>query len=153
MLEKTLQPGPIKIIKAAHHIQVQDPVDGLPEDPRCSRIERIVLPSPGAEAVAVPEEGFLIHLIQDGHDGALDDFIFQGAHPEGTLATVRLRDIPTADGLCPIRPTMHPGMQILKPGLQVLPIVFPRDSVDTWGGIPLECQVRLPQAVDREVVE
>ena len=84
-----------------------------------------MLPSPGAEAVAEPEERFLINLVQDGHDGALDDFIFQGAHPEGTLAAVRLRDVPPADGLCPIRPTMYTTMQVLKPWLHVLPIFCP----------------------------
>src|SRR5262245_4872586 len=73
--------------------------------------------------------------------------------PEGTRATVRLRDVPTADGLCPIRPAMLTIIQVLKTWFQVLPIFFPRHSVYTWGSIPLERKVCLPQAVDREVVE
>ena len=112
-----------------------------------------MLSSAWAKAVTEAQEGFLVHLVQDGHNSALDHFILQRTYPEGTLATVRLRDVPTADGLCPIRPTMHPSMPVLKPSLQVLPLVLPRDSVDTWGGIPLERQIRLPQTVDREVME
>src|SRR5215471_18464225 len=105
-----------------------------------------------AKAVTVAQEGFLVHLVQDGHNSALDHFILQRTYPVGTLATVRLRDRPTADGLCPIRPTMHPSRQVLKPWLHVLPVRFPRHSGHPWGRVPLERQVRLAQAVHSEVV-
>jgi len=152
VLEKPLQPRPIKTIEAADHIEVQDPVDRLPQYPGCSRIERIVLTATGAKAITEPEERFLVNLVQDGDHRALDHCIFQGAHPEGTFPTAGLGNIPTADGLCPIGPLMHPSMQVLKPWLQVLPLLFPRHSVHPWGRVPLERKVRLAQAVHSEVV-
>jgi hypothetical protein len=153
VLEKPLQPHAIETLKAADHIQVQDPVDRLPQYPRRSRIERIVLSSTWTKAITASEECCLIDLIQDSDDSALDDCIFQGAYPEGTLTTASFGDISPGDWLCPIGPLMHSSMQVLKPGLHVLPIRFPRHSVYTWSRVPLEREVRLPQAVHREVVE
>jgi len=43
VLEKPLQQALIEIFKAAHHIQIQDPVDGLPEYPRRYRIKCIIV--------------------------------------------------------------------------------------------------------------
>jgi hypothetical protein len=113
----------------------------------------MVLASTGAKAITEPEERCLINLVQDGDNRALDHFIFQGAHPEGMFPTAGLDNIPSANGLCPIGPLMHSSLHVLKPGLQVLPIRFPRHSVHTWSRVPLERKVRLPQAVHREVVE
>ena len=106
-----------------------------------------MLSSTWAKAITEPEECFLIDLIQDSDHSALDDFIFQGAYPEGTLTTASFGDISPVHWLCPIGPLMHPGMQVLKPWLQVLPILLPRHPVHAWGGIPLEREVRLPQAL------
>jgi hypothetical protein len=113
----------------------------------------MVLTSTRAKAITEPEERCLIHLVQDGDNRALEHCIFQGAHPEGTFPTAGLGHIPTADGLCPIAPLMHPPMHVLKPWLHVLPLCFPRDPVCARGGIPLQCAVRLPHAVHRAVVE
>src|SRR5262245_10783052 len=110
-----------------------------------------MLSSAWAKAVPKAEERCLVPLVQDGDTRTLDHFIFQRAHPEGTYPTAGLCTIPTADGLCPIGPLLHSSMYVLKPRLQVLPIFFPRDPVDTWGGIPLERQVRLPQVVWRRI--
>jgi hypothetical protein len=82
-------------------------MDRLPEYPCGSRIKCIVLPSLWAKAVTEPEERFLVYLVQDGDDRALDHFVFQRAHPEGTFPTAGLDNIPSANGLCPIGPLMH----------------------------------------------
>jgi hypothetical protein len=111
-----------------------------------------VLTSPGAKAITAPQERCLIDLMQDGDHRALDPFIFQGAPPEGPCPTAGRHTIPSAHGLCPLGPLMHPSMQVRKPRLQVLPIPFPRHSVHPWSRVPLERDGRLPQAVPREVV-
>jgi hypothetical protein len=118
--------------------------DRLPEYPRRYCIERIVLTATAAQAITAPEAGFLVDLVQDGDNGALDHLIFQGAHREGTLATVGFGARPTADGLCPIGPLRYPCRHVLEARLHVLPILLPRHPVHAWSRIPLERTVRHP---------
>jgi hypothetical protein len=48
---------------------------------------------------------------------------------------------------------MDPGVQIPKVLLEMLPVVPPRDPVDSRGGARADRPIRLPQTIDADVMK
>jgi PIN domain nuclease of toxin-antitoxin system len=88
-----------------------------------------------------------VDRLQHLDDRALDEFVLQRRHPEGPLATVRLRDHHPSHGTGPEGAPCDACRQILEVGLQVLAVRSPRHAVDAGRGAPPEGEVRRPQAV------
>src|SRR5262245_15779074 len=73
----------------------------------------------------------LINLIEDRHHSLLNDFVLQCCNTQWTLPPISLRNVDSPRGLCPIRSTMHPVVQIDKSILQSGFILLPCHAIDS----------------------
>ncbi len=123
-------------------------------DPHHQGIERIMWSASGPEPVREPEEVFLVDRVQHHNDGALDDLVLQGSDrrafgpgsTRGAAASVRLRYVPPAGRLRPVRSPMDTSVQIGEPWLQFCLVVIPRHAVHARGGLALQRVERQPAA-------
>jgi hypothetical protein len=144
VFQKAEEPRVAHALEERGQICIEDPLDVRAGNPERQGIKRIMLPAARPEAIAEAEEVALVHLIQYGDYGTLDDFIFQRRNAEGPLAPIRLRDVLPADGVSTIRLAVDPAVEVVETLLQVLPVFLPGLPIDPWGGIMLECKICLP---------
>src|SRR5258706_15279223 len=83
-------------------------------------------------------EVHLINLIEDGHRGLLNKLVLQRRDAQRALPPVRLRNIDSPRGLCPIRSTVHPAVQIDESILQPGFILLPRHAVYSGRSLTLK---------------
>src|SRR5215831_8306711 len=95
-------------------------------------------PATRPEAITEAEEVALVHLMQYGDHGPLDNCLFQRRNPEGLLAPSRLRDGLPADGVSTLRLAVDPLLEGVATLLQGLPVCLPGLPVDPGGSLTLE---------------
>src|SRR6266446_9388791 len=117
------------------------------------RIQRIMLATPRSEPVREPEELFLIDRVQDFHHRLLDYLIFQRGDAERTHFPVGLRYVPSPRRARPVCSPMHPLMEILQVGLQILSVGAPGDTVRSRSRFTPQRGVRGLQEVNCHMVE
>src|SRR6266545_6314241 len=97
MLEKPLQPIPIKLAEEVADIRVEYPAHPPPLDTDRQRIQRLMRVAPRPEPVGEAPELRLIHGVEHLDDGPLDNLVLQRGDAERPQPPVRLRDV------CPSR--------------------------------------------------
>ena len=141
-------------IEKAPNVRVENPVHRGITDRHRQCIHRVVLPPPGPEPVGEAEEVFLVDRVEHSNQRTLNDFVLQRGNPQGPLLVgSRLRYEPSPNRQRPIRPAMDPVMQVQKVDLQTRLVVLPRHAVHPGRGTALERQERIPQQIDRDVVQ
>src|SRR5205823_3147404 len=81
-------------------------------DPHYQGVQRIMRSASGPEPVREPEEVLLIDGVQHHDRGALDDLVLQGGDRQRPLPAIRLRYVPPAGRLRPIRSPMNTTVQV-----------------------------------------
>src|SRR5262245_11363038 len=72
----------------------------------------------------------LVNLIEDRHYSLLNYFVLQSRDAQWTLPPIRLRNVDSPRGLCPIRSTVHPVVEVDKSILQPGFILFPCHAIN-----------------------
>src|ERR1700693_4032329 len=85
----------------------------------------------GPEPIRKALEVHLVNLIEEGHRGLVNKFVLQRRDAQRTLPPVRLRYVDSPRGLCPIRSSVHPAVQIDQSTLQSGFILLPRHAIDS----------------------
>ncbi len=83
----------------------------------------------------------------------LDNFVLQGRNAQGTLASIRFRDVGSLGRLRAIRPLMQPTVETGQLDLEVRLILVPRQAIDTRRGCSLECVEAVLKPRHRHMVE
>jgi hypothetical protein len=109
--------------------------------------------APRPEPVAEAPEVHLVDGVQHLDDGPLDDLVLQRGDTQRTLPPIRLRDVHPPARLGPEPARLHPSMQILEVGLQVLPVLGPRHPVHPRRGLRADRPVGPPKAGQVNVVQ
>src|SRR5579862_5114359 len=113
------------------YIGIEHPVHTLRHHCRVYCRQRLVRIPPGSKPVRESEEIDFVDGTQHLGDRTLNDLIFQGRHPERSLATIRFRDVDPAHRQWPVSAGMHPLAETLQVDLQILLVgdySFPIDS-------------------------
>jgi hypothetical protein len=108
---------------------------------------------PGPGPIGKTEEVFLVDGVQHLGHSSLEDLVLQGGDAERALAPVGFGDVRPAGRLRPVRPGVHPAVQVLEVGLQVLAVGSPRQPVHSRGRFRADGPVGLAQAGDIDVVQ
>jgi hypothetical protein len=80
------------VIEEATDVRIEHPVHPLPLDAHCQRVQRLMRAATGTEPIRKALEVDLINLVEDRHNGLLDDFVLQCRDAQRTLPSVSLRD-------------------------------------------------------------
>src|SRR5579864_2754390 len=112
-------------IQVSADVGIKHPVHLLPEDSHCERIQRLMLVTPRSESVREAEKVGLVDSIEHLDDGTLNDFVLQARDAKRSLSSVRLRDVCSPRGPCPVRSPVQSGVQISKILFEVLAILLP----------------------------
>jgi hypothetical protein len=88
-----------------------------------------------------------------GHHGLLNDFVRQRRDAQRALPPVGLRYIHSSRGLCPVRTTVNPAVQIGKPTLQPGLILFPSHAIHPGRSLPLQRVKAVPEQIHAQMVE
>jgi site-specific DNA recombinase len=152
-LQQLQQPRMIDRVEEAPDVQVQHPVHLPLRDAHPDRIQRFVLVTTRPKAVAEALEVLLVNLVQDPHHRLLDNLVLQAGDAQRPLTAVGFGYPTSLRGLGTIPAALDAIMQVRQPGLQVLSIRGPRHAVQPRHGVTLQRVVRLPQQVDRDVVQ
>ena len=107
----------------------------------------------GPEPVRKAFEVHLVNLVEDRHHGLLNNLVLQRRDAQRTLPPVGLRNIDSSRGLCPIRSTVHPAVQIDESILQSGFILLPRHAIDSRCSLALQGVEAVPQQIDGQMVE
>ena len=153
VFQKAHQPILTDRVEEPLNIGIDDPAHFRAADPGHQRIQRIMLAALGPESIREPEEFLLVNLVKYGGGRPLDDFVLERRHSERALSAIRLRYVPAAGWLRPIRSPMNSGMQVRKPLLKVGLVVLPFHAVHARRRISLEREKRQPEQVNRDVME
>jgi hypothetical protein len=81
MLDELQEPIVSNFIEKAPNVGVKNPIHFLPHDSNPERIQRIMLASPGSEAIREPQKVLFVNLIQDCHHCVLDNLVLQRSDP------------------------------------------------------------------------
>jgi IS30 family transposase len=152
-LQEPDQPCLIDPVEEAPDIGIENPVHPGTANCHCQCVQCVVSPLSGPEPVREAKEVFLVDRIEDGDNGALDDFVFQRSNTKWPLLAISLRNEPTLDWLRPVRAAMNPVVQALEVSLQCRLVVLPHHTIHSGCGIALECHERIPQRIKRDVVQ
>src|SRR6266704_609555 len=109
MLEKPLQPIPIKLAEEVADIRVEYPVHPPPLDTDRQRIQRLMRVAPRPEPVGEAPELRLIHGVEHLDDGPLDNLVLQRGDAERPQPPVRLRDVCPSRRPSPVAPCVQPA--------------------------------------------
>src|SRR5215510_3079218 len=127
----------MKVDPSTHGCRHQAPSSRLAEDTDRERVQRVKLAPPWSEPVRETEQVHLVDGVEHLDDGSLDDFVLQACDAQGSLSPVRLRDVASPRGCCPVRSPMQSRVQVAEVVLQLLRVLLPGDAVDAWRGILL----------------
>ena len=89
--------------------------------PTRERVQRIVLATPGPEAIREPKEVFFVDRIQHLRRGPLDDLVFQRRDPPAGAAARPPSQCTPPRRQCSVRAPVDPGVQIHDLAIEVLP--------------------------------
>src|SRR3989442_956685 len=154
VLEKPHQPSVVEGIEEATDIGIEHPVHLPRQDADRERVQCLMRIAPRPKPVGEAEEVDLVDRVQDLDDGALDDLVLQCGNAERPQPPVRLRDVRSADRLRSVRSPLQPSGEVQQVGLEILSVVPPCLPIDPGGGVPLQREVGVPQAIDGiDVVE
>src|SRR5262245_42504511 len=98
-----------------------------------------------SKPVGKAQEVHLIYLIENGHHGLLNDFVLQCRNAQRTLPSIGLQNIDSSRGLCPIRSTMYPTVEIDKSIFQSGFILLPRHAIHSRCSLALQGVKAVPQ--------
>ncbi|MCA3226317.1 MAG: hypothetical protein ING52_12595 [Burkholderiales bacterium] len=104
-------------------------------------------------SASATEEVFLVDLREYRDHRALDDFVFHRGNPQRALFAIGFRDEPSPDGLRPVRATLNSLVQAAQVALKARLVVQPCHAIHSGCGTALERQERIPQQVDRDMVQ
>jgi hypothetical protein len=93
VLDKLQRPFVTQTVIEVPNIGIEHPVHALPLDAHCQCVQRLVWAATRPEPVGKAFEVDLINLIEDGHHGLLNDFVFQSRDTQWTLPSIGLRYI------------------------------------------------------------
>src|SRR6266446_2942088 len=93
MLDETDQPTLADFVEKGSNVRVKNEVHLLVGDPDRQSVQRIVLAALRPEAIAEPEEVFLVNAVQHRDGRSLDDLVFERRHRQRPLSPVRLRNV------------------------------------------------------------
>jgi hypothetical protein len=93
MLDETDQPTLADFVEKGSNVRVKNEVHLLVGDPDRQSVQRIVLAALRPEAIAEPEELFLVNAVQYRNGRSLDDLVFERRHRQRPLSPVRLRNV------------------------------------------------------------
>jgi hypothetical protein len=130
-LEHLLQLLAIQAVEEGHDVSLENPVHltlvyGPVEGPH-----GVMGAAPGPEAVRAVQEVLLVDRLQHLAQGVLDPLVLERRNPNRPRLPPFLRDVDTADRLMAISLRLHPCVQVLEVSLQILPVLFLRDSIHT----------------------
>lgn len=125
VLDEADQPVVADRVEEPRDVGVHYPVHLCAIDPDRQRVQRKMLAPPWSEAVAEPEEVFLVDRVQHLDQRALDDLILQRRDAERARSAIRLRHERPPRRLCSIRSPMNTAVQVLEPALDILAVVAP----------------------------
>ncbi len=85
-----------------------------------------------SEAMRAVQEVLLVNRFQHLAHGVLDEFVLERRDPNRPRLTLFLWDVDTSDRLMAIALCLHPLVQVTEISLQVLPVLFLRDSIHAY---------------------
>ena len=85
----------------------------------------------GSEAIRAGQEVLFVDGLQHLAHDVLDKLVLERRDPNRPRLAPFLRDVDTSDGLMAISLRLHPCVQVLEIRLQILPVLFLRDSIRT----------------------
>ena len=140
-------------IKVPADVGIKHPVHLLAEDADRKRVQRIVLASLRSEPIREAEEVRLVDGIEHLDDGSLDDLVLQARNAQGSLSSVRLRDVASPRGSCPVRSAVQSRVQVSQVFLELLRVLLPCDAVNARRSILLQCKARPAEPLDIDMVK
>jgi hypothetical protein len=152
VFDESHQPLVVDVIEEAADIGVQYPVHRQVLDTRRERVQRIVLSPSGPEPVREAEEVSLVDGVQNLHQRALDDLVFQRRDAQWPLPPIGIRNEHAARRLCAVRAPVHAAVQIGKPIRQALAVCRPCRPVHARRRFPFEPVICLLQQADVDVM-
>src|SRR5713101_4920234 len=153
VLDKLHRPFVAHLVKEPANVRIQHPFHPLPMESHTQRIQRLVRAAPRPKPVRKALEVHLINLIENGHHCLLNDFVLQRCDAQRALPPVGLRYIDSSRGLCPVRTTVNPAVQIGKPTLQPGLILFPSHAIHPGRSLPLQRVKAVPEQIHAQMVE
>src|SRR5712691_3854684 len=153
VLDKLHRPFVAHLVKEPANVRIQHPFHPLPLETHTQRIQRLVRAAPRPEPIRKALEVHLINLIENGHHSLLDDFVLQRRDAQRTLPPVSLRYIDSSRGLCPVRTTVNPAVQIGKPTLQPDFVLFPPHAIHPGRSLSLQRVEAVPEQIHAQMVE
>ena len=114
VLDKAHHPFVVHRVEESANVRVQHPTDFALFDGHRDRVQRVMLAAVGPESIGKSQEVFLVNRIEHGHCRPLDYFVFQARDANGALASVRLRDVYSFDGLGAVRAAFQPCAQVFE---------------------------------------
>jgi site-specific DNA recombinase len=91
VLDKLQRPFVTQTVIKVPNVCIEHPVHSLPLDAHCQRVQRLVWAATRPEPIRKALEVDLINLVEDGHHGLLNDFVFQRRDTQWTLPPIGLR--------------------------------------------------------------
>src|SRR2546425_935276 len=147
VLDELLQPPAIDGVEKAADVSIEHPVHLPRQQSRIERIQRVVRVAPRPEPVREAEEVRLVDRVQHVDRRALDELVFQRGDAQRPLPPVGLLDVRSLNRLRPVRPPLQPFRQVPEVSLEGLAVVPPRLAVHARSCVPLQREVRRPQAL------
>ncbi len=148
MLDELLQPPAIDGVEKAADVTIEHPIHLPRQQPRIERIQLLVRAAPRPEPVREAQKVGLVDRVQHVDRRALDELVFQRGNAQRPLPPVGLGDVRSLDRLRSVRPPLQPVRKVREVHLEGLPVVPPRLAVHARGRVPLQREVRRPQALD-----
>jgi hypothetical protein len=106
-----------------------------------------------AKTVTKAFEVFFVDTFQDGTSCLLDDFVFQSSDPKRSIPAVGLGNVSPLGWLRPVRSAMDSSMKIDDPLFEILRVITPRLTIDSWGCLLLEIEEAAPEKFRCDVVK
>jgi site-specific DNA recombinase len=148
VLDEADEPFVVQRIEEPLNVRVEHPVHLLRLDADRERVQRVVRAALWPKSVRKAEKVLFVNGIEHLDDGTLDDFVFQRRNAERPLPPVGLRDVRPTNWSRSERAPLDAGGEVLKIRFKPLAVVPPRFPIDTGSGVPLQREIRRPQARD-----
>src|SRR5579864_2347930 len=107
----------------------------------------------GPKPVRKASKVHLVNLVENGHHSLLNNLVLQRRNAQRTLPPVGLRYVDSPRGLCLIRSTVNPTVQIREPILQSGLILLPSNAIDSRRSLSLQCEEAVPKQTNAQMVE
>jgi hypothetical protein len=152
VLHKLDHPSVIDLVEKRPDIKVEHPVHLLTGNPDVERIQRIVLAPPWPKTIRKAQKILFPNLVEDCPYRVLDDFVLQRRDSQWSLPSIAFRDPDSPGWFCLVSSTMDSPMKVAQSRFQGLSIFFPCHSVHSWGRLPFQAVVAIPEQIDGHMV-